>query len=170
MDYTKKLICMLAFVLFAFNVNNISAEEVEEDDYSIVYVDMSNEEEVISAAKDAFDKGAKIVEVNDKEESIINPFARESGWETNTRQFFYGDIYNASKGTITCYVRFGTANGTHVNKCTLDVTIYGNDVTFVSKYIENDYTTSVTGKWQVKIGGSWVGLPANQYHSVPLFD
>lgn len=115
----------------------------------VVYADHTDHEEVLAVAQKAFDEGADSVEVRDINENknMIVPLA--AGWkQTKSPMYYFGDILHGSQGTIKAYV-----NGTSVSQCSLSVEVWGTYTSLYEKYLVNNNSKSVAGKWRIVVQG-----------------
>ena len=117
--------------------------------------------EVKMEAQKAFDAGATVVKV---ENNAVKP--RSSGWNSNSATYYFGDVLHGSKGTIRCYVVAGTGVD-HVTNCSFSVEVWGTGFSLLERYIVNNNTMNVAGKWKCLQSG-FVNVVSPQY-SVSLF-
>lgn len=154
----KKLLSLLLIPCFVFGFLCMgmtplyASEQPIMDDsinHVVVYADHENHEEVLAVAQQAFDQGADSVEVRDtnKDKDLITPLA--TGWkQTTSPMYYFGDILHGSQGTIKGYV-----NGGSVSNCSLSVEVWGTYTSLYEKYLVNNYSTSVAGKWRIVVEG-----------------
>lgn len=141
----------LGMTLSSASADSINSDTTDNQEIQVVYADLNNEDEVKSTVEDAFAKGAKIVEVNDTGIKIVPRV--NSGWQQNTKRYYYSDILHGTEGTIKCYVVTGTLAADHVTSCSLSVDYWGTGLTVENKRIVNNNSFSVYGAWKARISG-----------------
>ena len=154
----------LAAFLACANTLPIFADDSSKYRIVSIYSDLSDQEVVKSKAQEIFElypTESIIVEVNDINAKRYNTLGNllRGSWVENTSQYFIGDIFHATTGTIKCYV-----NGSTVSSCTGTVTIYGDKVTFKRKVLNNTSSTSANMYWEVMVSTATLG------YRVYLFD
>ena len=165
---TNELFRLFMAICISFSLigaTSIQAQEnnikISEDGFAIVYADLNNKLEVKMEAQKAFDAGATVVKV---ENNAVKP--RSSGWNSNSATYYFGDVLHGSKGTIRCYVVAGTGVD-HVTNCSFSVEVWGTGFSLLERYIVNNNTMNVAGKWKCLQSG-FVNVVSPQY-SVSLF-
>lgn len=155
--------CFVVVFLVIISIFPVAAEEMKPRMITI-FEDLSDQERVKTAAQRIFDEYPGefiVVEVKDKrivQTNTINAYLRGS-WVENTGQYFIGDIFHGTSGTIKCYV-----NGSSVSSCSGTVSVYGDGVSFKSKTLYNTSNTNANMYWEVQVTSATLG------YRVYLFD